>query len=84
MFRLFCRSPMDWYKKFDCSAMAFDPPIPPPKPVDLNKSIKGRFYYLNDDVESAVNQSLIAPIASDGHLLDFYQDFRTKPLNIKH
>lgn len=61
--------------------MAFDPPIPPPKPVDLNKVIKGRFYYLNEDVEVAVNQSLATPVASSGHILDFYQDFRSNSLN---
>lgn len=67
---------MEWYERFDCSSMAFDPPIPPPKPIDLNKSIKGRFYYLNEDVETAVNQSLATTVQSDGHLLDFYQELR--------
>lgn len=74
------RSPMELFERFDCSSMAFDPPIPPPKPVDLNKSIKGRFYYLSEDVETVVNQSLAAPIQSNGHLLDFYQDLRLKSM----
>lgn len=72
---------MDWFQKYNCSSMAFDPPIPPPKPVDLNKSIKGRFFYLNEDVESAANASLAAPIQPCGRLLDFYQDFRSKQSN---
>lgn len=67
---------MEWFERFDCSSMAFDPPIPPPKPVDLDKPIKGRFYYMNEDVETAVNQSLATAVQSDGHLLDFYQDLR--------
>lgn len=75
------RTAIDWFQKFDCSTMAFDPPIPAPKSVDLSKSIKGRFFYLNEDVERIVNESLAAPIASSGHLLDFYQEFRSKPAN---
>lgn len=71
------RSPMEWFHKFDCSAMAFNPPIPPPKPVDLNKPIKGRFFYVNQDVEIAVNNSISAPIQSDGHLLDFYKEIHS-------
>lgn len=67
---------MEWYQKFDCSAMAFNPPIPPPKPMDLKKTIKGRFTYFYDDIESTVNKSLATTIQSDGHLLDFYRDFR--------
>lgn len=61
--------------------MVFDPPIPPPKPFNLNKAIKGRFYYLNEEVESMVNESLSAPLESQGHLLDFYQDIRSNPTN---
>lgn len=67
---------MEWYQRFDCSAMAFDPPIPPPKPIDLNKTIKGRFTYFYDDIERAVNESLATTIQSDGHLMDFYQEIR--------
>lgn len=63
--------------------MAFDPPIPPPKPVDLNKPIKGRFYYLNEDFERVVNESLVAPVQSQGHLLDFYQEIRSNLTNSK-
>lgn len=72
---------MEWYTKFDCSSMAFDPPIPPPKPIDLKKSIKGRFAYFYDDIESAVNQSLAITIPSDGHLLDFYHEIRNNLRN---
>lgn len=68
---------MEWYQKFDCSSMAFEPPIPPPKPMDLNKTMKGRFAYFYDDIESAVNKSLATSIQSDGHLLDFYHEVRT-------
>lgn len=66
---------MEWYQKFDCTAMAFDPPIPPPKPIDLNKTIKGRFTYFYNDIESAVNKSVATSIQSSGHLLDFYREF---------
>lgn len=72
---------MEWFQKFDCSAMAFDPPIPPPKPVDLKKSIKGRFYYINEDVENAVKTSLSTALQSDGHLLDFYREIQSNSIN---
>lgn len=61
--------------------MAFDPPIPAPKSVDLNKSFKGRFYYQNEELERAANESLAAPVKSQGHLLDFYQEMRLNTLN---
>lgn len=72
---------MEWYAKFDCTSMAFDPPIPPPKPMDLKKTIKGRFTYFYDDIERAVNQSLATSIQSDGHLLDFYHEIRNNLRN---
>lgn len=75
---------MEWFQKFDCSAMAFDPPIPPPKNVDLNKPIKGRFYYINEDVESIANQSLLAPVESHGQILNFYQEVRSNLNNENH
>lgn len=74
---------MEWYAKFDCSSMAFDPPIPPPKPIDLNKTIKGRFTYFYEDIESAVNKSLATTIESDGPLLDFYHEMRANLRNNK-
>lgn len=67
---------MEWYQKYDCTAMAFNPPIPPPKPMDLNKTIKGRFTYFYEDIESAVNKALATKIQSDGQLLDFHREFR--------
>lgn len=56
--------------------MAFDPPIPTPKPFDMNKSIKGRHYYINEDVELAVKNALKTVVQSDGNLIDFYGEFK--------
>lgn len=75
---------MEWYQTFDCSAMAFNPPIPPPKPMDMKKTIKGRFTYFYDDIEATVNKSLATAIQSDGHLLDFYRDLRTNSSQNQH
>lgn len=50
---------------YDCSSVAFDPSIPPPKQMDLNKTIEGRFTYFYEDIESAVNKSLATCIQSE-------------------
>lgn len=70
---------MELFQKLSSSAL--DPKVPNPKQVDLNKSIKGRFYFINEDVESAVQKSMSAPIQSDGHLLDFYHEIHSNQLN---
>lgn len=57
--------------------MAFDPPIPTPKSIDLNKPIKRRHFYVYEDVEDAVKNALKSNIQSDGHLLDFYAEIIT-------
>lgn len=67
---------MELYKQYDSSAMAFNPPIPPPKGADLNKTIKGRHYFVNEDVEEAGKIALIKPLAADGSILDFYNELR--------
>lgn len=64
--------------------MAFDPPIPPPKSIDLKKPIKGRHNYLLEDVERAVNTSIAASLKSNGGLLDFYQEIRLSSVNNKN
>lgn len=64
------------YDKFDCSEMAFNPPIAPPRTIDLKKTLKGRHVYVNERVSDDVNQALAAPIANDGELLDFYHSFK--------
>lgn len=38
--------------------MAFNPPIAPPRPLDLNKPIKVRYTYVNDSVKDAVDKAL--------------------------
>lgn len=38
--------------------MAFNPPIAPPRPLDLNKSFKGRHTYVNDSVKDAIDNAL--------------------------
>lgn len=64
------------YEKFDCSEMAFNPPIAPPRNIDLNKTLKGRHIYLNDSVSADVDQALAAPITTDGEILDFYHSVK--------
>lgn len=64
--------------------MAFNPPIPTPKSLDLNKPIKGRHFYVYEDVEDAVKNALKSIIENDGHLLDFYGEIRSNRIkNLK-
>lgn len=77
MFSSLLRTAQELFKKYDCTAMAFDPPIPTPKPFDMNKPIKGRHFYLYEDVENAVKDALSSTLRSDGNLLDFYGEFKT-------
>lgn len=68
------RTPQALYQKYDCSEMAFNPPIAAPRTIDLNKTLKGRHAYVNDSVSEAVNQALATSITTDGQILDFYSN----------
>lgn len=68
--------PQELYQKYDCSEMAFNPAIVPPKSIDLNKQIKGRHFYMDKELECSVNGVLSSSIQTDGTILDFYQEFR--------
>lgn len=54
--------------------MAFNPAIPTPKKVELNKEIKGRHYWIDADVEETCNRALARSLRSGG--IDFAADYR--------
>lgn len=75
---MFRRSSLDLYNQYDSSEMAFNPPVPPPKQIDLEKFLKGRHFFLKEDVEETCKDALKQVISSNGKLLDFYSDFLNK------
>lgn len=70
------RSPLDLYKQYDSSSMAFNPAIPTPKPMDLNKNMKGRHFFVSEEVEKTCKLALSTPIESSGSILDFFNELR--------
>lgn len=52
--------------------MAFNPPIPPPRSIDLAKGIKGRHFYVNDELDAYTKSVFKQPITSTNGLLDFH------------
>lgn len=56
--------------------MSFNPPIPPPKPVQP-KPAKGRHYFGNSELEGYCRKSLkykIEPLSND--FIDFYAEIK--------
>lgn len=56
--------------------MAFNPSIPPPRPVDLSKVIKGRHVYINDELEAFTKDVIRQPIEGGNLFLNFHKEIR--------
>lgn len=69
------RSAMELYHQFDSSQMAFNPAIPTPKKVDLNKEIKGRHFWADTSVEQRCSQAMSQTLIGNG-FIDFAADYR--------
>lgn len=66
---------MDFWKQYDSSEMAFNPPVPPPKPVNEQKFLKeNRHIFKNKNLERLCKGTFETTV-EDGRLLDFYKAF---------
>lgn len=66
---------MELYHQFDSSEMAFNPAIPTPKKVDLNKEIKGRHFWASTTVEERCSQAMTHRLVGNG-FIDFAAEYR--------
>lgn len=73
---------MDFYKQYDSSEMAFNPPVPPPRPVNEEKFLKDKRHLFKDkNFELICKSTLQSTIDSDESILDFYSAFEKDLLN---
>lgn len=78
---------VELYEQYDSSEMAFTPPIPPPKHVDLTKEMKGRHFYLSTDFEKECRLALKPLLSNSGTTtlpMDFCANFRKSVNTKKH
>lgn len=56
--------------------MAFNPPIPTPRPIEF-KEMKGRHFYIDDAFKTECEGELNCRLnGSDGNILNFFADFK--------
>lgn len=68
------RSPFELYEKYNSSEMAFNPPIPTPRPIEF-KQMKGRHFYNNETFKAECESKLNCHLKGDGNFLNFFADF---------
>lgn len=68
---------MELYHNYDSTEMAFNPPIPPPKPKIEHKVLKGRHVWNSKRVEQRCERAMHTQLAATpGRFLDFAADYR--------
>lgn len=67
-------SALELYEKYDSSEMAFNPPIPTPRPIQF-KEMKGRHFYIDDTFKTECESQLNCRLNGDGNILNFFDNF---------